>query len=130
MEPKERFEDEDGGAWRDRLARWVVPEAPARLELRLRDEVRRRRQTAVLYAWMGRAALVALAVGAALTVRVGDGDRAETAAGVAAADLDLSGFQPVSRLRLGREDEVVTEAALDGFVPVGKMTLTKWEGRP
>ena len=135
MKTKRRFEEDDEGAWRAMLPRWSAPEAPPRLEGRLRSEFIARHRTARLQLWAGRAAMVVLALAVATTVRLGGlarkaVDHAGPGAVSVAAELDLSGFEPVQRLRLARLDEVVTETTLDGFVPLSKMTLTKAEGRP
>jgi hypothetical protein len=137
MDTKDRLEDEDDGVWRAVLPRWTAPSAPVRLEDRLRRQFRARRHAAAFLLWAGRVAMVALALAATMMSRTaGPGrvarltDASAIPVAVAAADLDLSGFEPVRRLRLGRLGEVVTETVLDGFVPVGKMTLTRGEGRP
>ena len=132
MDPRNRFDDDDGdGAWRERLSRWEAPNAPARLEQALRGEFRRRRRVAAGQVWAGRAAVAALVLSAAVMARLGAPPRMGAGRGVgrsvAVATLDLSGFEPVERMRFSREARTHDDG-LAGFEPVRKMTLTRWDG--
>jgi hypothetical protein len=135
-----RFDDEDDGAWRERLAHWTVPEAPPRLEARLRAEVRRRHRQNAWRVWGGRAAVALLIGGAALALRFGKAERTSTrlaadhaqASGSVAvagnevhAEVDLAGFEPVRRPRISRLDEAVSVTDLEGFVPLRTMKLIR-----
>jgi hypothetical protein len=105
-----RFDDEDDGAWRERLAHWTVPEAPPRLEARLRAEVRRRHRQRQWRLWGGRVAAAALLAAAVAALRLGGGPRRagqeaerRPEGAVALADgLDLDGFEPVPQMTLSR----------------------------
>jgi hypothetical protein len=140
MDRQDRSEG-DGVEWRELLACWEAPPARPELERRLRRTYRVRRRVAELRNCGAWAAVIALAVAAAL---VSHGERpgrtarddvsALWAASVSvsgaqvAVTLDLSGFEPVRRPRLTHVNEAVSDADLDGFVPVGRMTLARQGG--
>lgn len=111
MQSKDRF-DEDEGAWRTLLRRWTAPDAPERLEVCLRREFGARKRSAVLRSWAGRAAIVALALSAAFAARMDSGRPSAVASrpliasgSIAVAQLDLSDYEPVLKMRLTRWQE-------------------------
>ena len=133
-------------AWLADLRAWHAPRVSAGVEERLRQSFRGRRRQATVRLWLGRAAMLLLALGVALLARFGQ--RGDERAAVSEAlsterfvavavtvtrdgvrtELDMSGFEPVRRTHVKRVAHSVVETDLEGFLPVRKTKVTRWKG--